>query len=67
MRDTHTWWNILNIKGIPKEIDKDFLLNIIKEKKVPVIIPMGIGNDKKIYNSIRWWWWSKIYINIYLN
>ena len=40
----------LGLVGIPKEIDKDFLLNIIKEKKVPVIIPMGIGNDKKIYN-----------------
>ena len=40
----------LGLVGIPKEIDKDFLLNIIKEKKVPVIIPMGVGNDKKIYN-----------------
>ena len=40
----------LGLVGIPKEIDKDFLLNIIKEKKVPVIIPMGIGNDKNIYN-----------------
>ncbi len=40
----------LGLVGIPKEIDKDFILNIIKEKKVPVIIPMGVGNDKKIYN-----------------
>jgi len=40
----------LGLVGIPKEIDKDFLLNIIKGKKVPVIIPMGVGNDKKIYN-----------------
>ena len=40
----------LGLVGIPKEIDKDFLLNIIKEKKIPVIIPMGVGNDKKIYN-----------------
>jgi len=40
----------LGLVGIPKEIDKDFLLNIIKEKKVPVMIPMGVGNDKKIYN-----------------
>ena len=40
----------LGLVGIPKEIDKDFLLNIIKEKKIPVIIPMGIGNDKNIYN-----------------
>ena len=40
----------LGLVGIPKEIDKDFLLNIIKEKKIPIIIPMGVGNDKKIYN-----------------
>ena len=40
----------LGLVGIPKEIDKDFLLNIIKEKKIPVIIPMGIGNDKNTYN-----------------
>jgi len=40
----------LGLVGIPKEIDKYFLLNIIKEKKVPIIIPMGVGNDKKIYN-----------------
>jgi len=40
----------LGLVGIPKEINKNLLLNIIEEKKVPVIIPMGIGNDNKIYN-----------------
>ena len=40
----------LGFVGTPKEINKDLLLNIIKEKKVPVIIPMGIGDDGKIYN-----------------
>ena len=40
----------LGLVGIPKRVNKDFLLNIIKLKKVPIIIPMGIGNDKKIYN-----------------
>ena len=40
----------LGLVGIPKEINKDLLLNIIKEKKIPIIIPMGIGNDNKIYN-----------------
>jgi len=40
----------LGLVGIPKEIDKNILLNIIREKKIPVIIPMGIGIDKKIYN-----------------
>ena len=40
----------LGFVGAPKEINKDLLLNIIKEKKVPVIMPMGIGDDGKIYN-----------------
>ena len=40
----------LGLVGVPKEIKKNLLLNIIEEKKIPVIIPMGIGNDKKIYN-----------------
>ena len=40
----------LGLVGIPKEIDKDFILNIIRERKIPIMIPMGIGNDKKIYN-----------------
>ena len=40
----------LGFVGTPKEINKDLLLNIIKEKKVPVIMPMGIGDDGKIYN-----------------
>ena len=42
--------NELGFVGTPKEINKDLLLNIIKEKKVPVIMPMGIGDDGKIYN-----------------
>ncbi|MFL2886923.1 MAG: acetylglutamate kinase [Candidatus Pelagibacter sp.] len=40
----------LGLVGIPKEINKHLLLKIINEKKVPVIIPMGVGEDKKIYN-----------------
>ena len=40
----------LGFVGTPKEINKDLLLNIIKEKKVPVIMPMGIGDNGKIYN-----------------
>jgi acetylglutamate kinase len=40
----------LGFVGTPKEIDKDVLLNIVKEKKVPIIVPMGIGDDGKIYN-----------------
>ena len=40
----------LGYVGFPKEIDSDFLLKIINEKKVPIIMPMGIGDNKKIYN-----------------
>jgi len=40
----------LGFVGTPKEINKDVLLNIVKEKKVPIIVPMGIGDDGKIYN-----------------
>ena len=40
----------LGYVGSPKEINSNTLLEIIKEKKIPIIIPMGIGDDKKIYN-----------------
>ena len=40
----------LGFVGIPKKIAKEVLLNIIREKKVPIIAPMGIGGDGKIYN-----------------
>ena len=40
----------LGYVGSPKEINSSTLLEIIKEKKIPIVIPMGIGDDKKIYN-----------------
>jgi len=40
----------LGFVGKPKEINKELLLNIVREKKVPIIVPMGIGEDGKIYN-----------------
>ena len=36
--------------GIPKNIEKKKILEILKKKEVPVVVPMGIGEDKKIYN-----------------
>ncbi len=42
--------NDLGYVGSPKEINSESLLKIIKEKKVPIIVPLGIGDDKKIYN-----------------
>ena len=40
----------LGFVGIPKEINKEVLLNIVREKKIPIIVPMGIGEDRNIYN-----------------
>ena len=40
----------LGYVGSPNEINSSTLLEIIKEKKIPIVVPMGIGDDKKIYN-----------------
>ena len=40
----------LGFVGTPKKIDKEKIINIIGEKKIPIIVPMGIGEDEKIYN-----------------
>jgi len=40
----------LGFVGMPKEINKEVLLNIVGEKQIPIIVPMGIGEDRKIYN-----------------
>ena len=51
--------NIIKIKpekkelgyvGYPKEINSKILIEIIDKKKTPIIMPMGIGDDEKIYN-----------------
>ena len=40
----------LGFVGTPTEIKKDTILEIINEKKIPLIVPMGIGEDNNIYN-----------------
>jgi len=40
----------LGFVGSPKEINLKDILKIIKEKKIPIIVPMGTSDDKKIYN-----------------
>ena len=40
----------LGFVGNPKKIKTEILLEIIKKKEVPVIVPMGIGENKKPYN-----------------
>ena len=51
--------NIIKIKpekkergfvGSPREIDLNSILKIIKEKKIPIVVPMGTSDDNKIYN-----------------
>ena len=40
----------LGFVGSPKEIDLKGILKIIKEKKIPIVVPMGSSDYKKIYN-----------------
>ena len=40
----------LGFVGSPKEVNKEIILSIVREKKVPIIVPLGIGDDGKIYN-----------------
>ena len=41
----------LGFVGSPKEIDSKSILKIINEKKIPIIVPMGTSDDKKIFNT----------------
>ena len=40
----------LGFVGTPKEIDLNDILKMVKEKKIPIIVPLGTSNEKKIYN-----------------
>ncbi len=40
----------LGFVGSPKKIDLKGILTIIKEKKIPIVVPMGTSDDKKTYN-----------------
>ena len=40
----------LGFVGFPEEINRNEILYAIKDKKIPLIVPMGIGKDNKIYN-----------------
>ncbi len=40
----------LGFVGYPTEIDKSIIDKIVEEKKVPVIAPLGLGNENQIYN-----------------
>ena len=36
--------------GTPKKINKEKILNFINNKQIPIVVPLGLGDDGKIYN-----------------
>ena len=40
----------LGFVGTPKEIDRSIIEQIVKEKKVPVIAPLGLDKNKQVFN-----------------
>jgi acetylglutamate kinase len=40
----------LGFVGIPKEINKSIIEKIVKEKKVPVIAPLGLDENSQVFN-----------------
>ena len=40
----------LGFVGIPKKINNDVLLNIIKQNKIPIISPLGLDKNNQTYN-----------------
>ncbi len=40
----------LGFVGIPTKINVDILKDIIKQKKIPIISPLGLGDNNKTYN-----------------
>ena len=40
----------LGFVGVPKEINQSIIEQIVKEKKVPVIAPVGLDKEKNVFN-----------------
>ena len=40
----------LGFVGIPSKINNDVILNIIKENKIPIISPLGLGKNNQTHN-----------------
>ena len=40
----------LGFVGIPNKIDNNLIENILDKKQVPIISPLGLGNDNRSYN-----------------
>ena len=40
----------LGYVGIPKKINKDKILKLINNQQIPIVAPLGLGDDEKVYN-----------------
>ena len=40
----------LGFVGIPNKIDNDILKDILKDKKIPIVSPLGLGKNNQTYN-----------------
>ena len=38
------------MSGNQKKINKEKILNFIKNKQIPIVVPLGLGDDGRIYN-----------------
>jgi len=40
----------LGYVGIPKKVNKEKILKLINNKQIPIVAPLGLGEDEKVYN-----------------
>ena len=40
----------LGYVGTPKKINKEKILNFINNKQIPIVVPLGMGDDGRVYN-----------------
>ena len=40
----------LGYVGIPKKVNKEKILKLINNQQIPIIAPLGLGDDEKVYN-----------------
>ena len=40
----------LGYVGVPKKINKEKILKLINNQQIPIVAPLGLGDDEKVYN-----------------
>ena len=40
----------LGYVGIPKKVNKEKILKLINNQQIPIVAPLGLGDDEKVYN-----------------